>query len=195
MQMTKETLILYLAGINLLGFALQGIEVLLRRRGSKLRLDIPVMIAAVLGASPGILLCMLLFDCKAVKENMMCRVFVVCVLVIQVLLILFFSNHGDQPVNLAFPDFFAARPVLLVYLGLINGITFVLFGLDKRRAIRQKRRIPIVTLLGCSFVGGALGGLMGMYLFRHKTRKDYFALGLPLMLVMQAAVIFFLMNM
>ena len=53
----------------------------------------------------------------------------------------------------------------------------------------------IVTLLGCSFVGGALGGLMGMYLFRHKTRKDYFTLGLPLMLVMQAAVIFFLMNM
>ena len=194
MQMTKETLVLCLAGINLLGFMLQGIQVLLRRRGGKLRLDIPVMIAAVLGASPGILLCMLLIDRKAVKENMMCRVFVVCVLVIQVLLILFFINHHGQPVNLALLDFFAARPVLMVYLGLINGITLILFGLDKRRAIRQKRRIPIVTLLGCSFVGGALGGLMGMYMFRHKTRKDYFTLGLPLMLVMQAAAVFVMMN-
>ena len=195
MKITKEMLIFFLIGINVLGFVLQGIDVLLRRRVSKLRLDIPVMIAAVLGASPGILLCMLLFDRKAVKENMMCRVFVVCVLVIQVLLILFFINHHGQPVNLALLDFFAARPVLGVYLGLINGITLILFGIDKRRAIRQKRRIPIVTLLGCSFVGGALGGLMGMYLFRHKTRKDYFTLGLPLMLFMQAAVIFFLMNM
>ena len=194
MQMTKETLVLCLAGINLLGFMLQGIQVLLRRRGGKLRLDIPVMIAAVLGASPGILLCMLLFDRKAVKENMMCRVFVVCVLVIQMLLILFFINHHGQPVNLALLDFFAARPVLMVYLGLINGITLILFGLDKRRAVRQKRRIPIVTLLGCSFVGGALGGLMGMYMFRHKTRKDYFTLGLPLMLVMQAAAVFVMMN-
>ena len=82
----------------------------------------------------------------------------------------------------------------MVYLGLINGITLILFGLDKRRAVRQKRRIPIVTLLGCSFVGGALGGLMGMYMFRHKTRKDYFTLGLPLMLVMQAAAVFVMMN-
>lgn len=187
-------MVLCLAGINLLGFMLQGIQVLLRRRGGKLRLDIPVMIAAVLGASPGILLCMLLFDRKAVKENMMCRVFVVCVLVIQVLLILFFINHHGQPVNLALLDFFAGRPVLMVYLGLINGITLILFGLDKRRAVRQKRRIPIVTLLGCSFVGGALGGLMGMYMFRHKTRKDYFTLGLPLMLVMQAAAVFVMMN-
>ena len=62
MKITKEMLIFFLIGINVLGFVLQGIDVLLRRRGSKLRLDTPVMIASVLGASPGILLCMLLFD-------------------------------------------------------------------------------------------------------------------------------------
>ena len=194
MNLTRNTMICYLLGINLLGFVLQGIDVLLRWKGKNNRMCIPVMIASVLGASPGILLCMLLFDRRAVKENMMCRVFAVCMPVIQGLLAAIFLNRNGRPVTLSFWDFFAARPWLAVYLAAINLATFFLFGMDKRRAVKQKRRIRIVTLLGCSFIGGAAGGLAGMYLFRHKTRKNYFTLGLPLMLVMQAVVIFFVMN-
>lgn len=74
-----------------------------------------------------------------------------------------------------------------VYLSVINVVTFVGFCIDKRRAIQGAYRIPERTLLALSFAGGALGGLVAMRLVRHKTRKWYFAWGLPLFLLLQIA--------
>lgn len=56
----------------------------------------------------------------------------------------------------------------------MNLILFLLMGIDKRKAIKHKRRIPEKTLLLLGAVGGALGGLLGMFLFHHKTRKSIF---------------------
>lgn len=83
---------------------------------------------------------------------------------------------------------------MIVYLVLINVITFAAFFIDKRNAIRHRRRIRVSTLLWLSFIGGSVGGLSAMYLFRHKTRKACFTVGIPLMMVMQAIVIFYLIN-
>lgn len=80
--------------------------------------------------------------------------------------------------------------LILIYIAVINIITFILFGMDKSRAIKHKRRIRESTLLGLSFFGGAAGGLLGMYVFRHKTRKSYFLYGLPLMLLIQTLIIY-----
>ncbi len=63
---------------------------------------------------------------------------------------------------------------LLALLGFMTVLTFVLYAIDKGRAIRGKWRIPEATLLGCSIFGGAIGGLLGMYLTRHKTKHWYF---------------------
>ena len=71
------------------------------------------------------------------------------------------------------------------YSLLINAWTFCIFAVDKDRAQRNQWRISEKLLLGSSLVGGAFGGIVAMQLFRHKTRKPYFAWGLPLMLVMQ----------
>ena len=60
------------------------------------------------------------------------------------------------------------------YLLIINVITFVVYGLDKLFAIKHKRRIRIITLLGLAFIGGELGGLLAMKIFHHKSRKWYF---------------------
>lgn len=73
-------------------------------------------------------------------------------------------------------------------------VTFAVFGLDKIAAIEKRSRIRIVTLLGLCFIGGSVGGLGAMYLFHHKTKKDYFTVGVPRIIVMQAVVIFYLMN-
>ncbi len=61
--------------------------------------------------------------------------------------------------------------IILVYLGLINLMSFIMFGIDKSRARRGSRRTPEASLFFISFIGGAIGGLLGMRLFRHKTRK------------------------
>lgn len=74
-----------------------------------------------------------------------------------------------------------------VYLAVVNVVTFAGFCIDKRRAVRGAYRIPERTLLVLSLAGGALGGLAAMRLVRHKTRKWYFAWGLPLFLLVQVA--------
>lgn len=81
-----------------------------------------------------------------------------------------------------------------MYLLVINGVAFLLYGLDKWLAIEHKSRIRIVTLLLVALLGGSIGALIAMYVFRHKTRKIYFTIGVPLILIMQIIVIFYAMN-
>ena len=86
--------------------------------------------------------------------------------------------------------------VVLFYLAGVNLAAFAAFGIDKRKAVRHRWRIPETTLLGLCLLGGALGGLAGMRLFHHKTRKARFFVGVPVMLALQlglgAALLFFL---
>ena len=77
---------------------------------------------------------------------------------------------------------------LTVYILAVSLLTWILFGLDKWKAIHGKWRIRESTLLGLSLIGGAAGGLAGMYLFRHKIRKMRFRIGVPFMFLVQAAL-------
>lgn len=70
------------------------------------------------------------------------------------------------------------------YLLLLNLGSFLLYGADKRRAIKGAWRIPERTLLFSAMLGGAAGALLGMWLFHHKIRKLRFALGVPLLLLL-----------
>lgn len=73
-------------------------------------------------------------------------------------------------------------------------MTFITFAVDKLAAIGHRSRIRIVTLLGLAFIGGSFGGLLAMHLFKHKTKKDYFTVGIPLIIVIQTVVTFYWMN-
>lgn len=75
----------------------------------------------------------------------------------------------------------------LLYAAGINGIAFCAYGLDKRRAVRGEWRISERTLLLLASLGGAAGAFLGMKVFHHKTRHRKFSLGVPLLLLMQAA--------
>lgn len=81
---------------------------------------------------------------------------------------------------------------LSVYLILINFMTFLLFGEDKKCAVKQKCRISERTLLLFAFFGGSVGALSGMYIFRHKIRKWKFRIGIPGMLFLQLLIFIFL---
>mgnify|MGYP000674130301 FL=1 len=84
--------------------------------------------------------------------------------------------------------------IILGGIGIMNLVTFIVFAIDKANARANRSRIRIVTLLGLSFAGGSVGGLISMYLFRHKTQKDYFTVGMPLIIVTQIVVLFYAMN-
>ena len=78
---------------------------------------------------------------------------------------------------------------LIGALALTNLYAFILMGIDKRKAIKDVRRISEKALLTACGLFAAPGGLIGMHVFHHKTRKLKFKLGVPLMLIAQAAVI------
>ena len=85
---------------------------------------------------------------------------------------------------------FLLSPVglLMIYLVIINLIAFLTFGADKRRARRDRRRVRESTLFLLAAIGGSIGALLGMYVFRHKTRHWYFCVGIPASLILQIAL-------
>ena len=79
-----------------------------------------------------------------------------------------------------------------IYLIGINILTFLIFGADKWKAKRDKWRIPEDTLIWLAIVGGSVGALLGMYLFRHKTKHRKFQIGIPVILLVQLGLLYFL---
>ncbi len=79
--------------------------------------------------------------------------------------------------------------IFLIPFLFINIVAMVYMMLDKNRSIRKFRRVPEGNLFFISICFGALGILAGMYLFRHKTRKWYFMIGVPLALAENIALI------
>lgn len=70
-----------------------------------------------------------------------------------------------------------------------NALVFIIYGIDKRKAINNKYRINEFTLLLLAFLMGAVGAFMGMRVFHHKTKKTKFKLLIPLALLINAAVL------
>ena len=80
--------------------------------------------------------------------------------------------------------------LLWAWLVVINLITFLIFGLDKWKAKRKMRneavrRVPEKTLFLLAVLGGSVGALLGMRVFRHKTLHRSFRLGIPAILILQ----------
>ena len=185
----------YLLIINIIALVIYGIKVLVYKHQTRDWFEKLCMFIVLLGGSAGILLMIILFDRKAVKENMMSRVFTLFMLVIQAILLLIVKGyHGDQ-IQLDFWDYLMQHRILLIYLAVVNILTIIVFGVDKMNAKSNRQRVRIVTLLGLAFIGGSVGALIGMYGFHHKTKKAYFTVGVPLILLMQVVVLFYVMNM
>ena len=74
----------------------------------------------------------------------------------------------------------------------LNLISFFLMGHDKQCARKNRRRVPEKTLFLSAILFGALGGTLGMYVFRHKTKHWYFKVFFPLLLFLQAVILGYL---
>ena len=76
---------------------------------------------------------------------------------------------------------------LIIYFIIMNIVGFAIMGIDKRKAIKRTFRIPEATLFIVALIGGSIGSIAGMQVFRHKTRHWYFVLGMPAILIIQIA--------
>ena len=76
------------------------------------------------------------------------------------------------------------------YLIFINIVTFLVYGIDKWKAKQGSWRISEATLLMLAVIGGTIGALLGMQVWRHKTIHKKFKYGLPLILLAQIALMY-----
>lgn len=82
----------------------------------------------------------------------------------------------------------------VAYIIIVNILAFCLYGMDKSAAIKQKQRIPNRVLLLTAVFGGSLGALAGMYIFRHKTKRWYYTITVPALLLIQIAAAVLLLS-
>lgn len=78
---------------------------------------------------------------------------------------------------------------LIAYMAVVSLVLLILMGMDKSKAKNNEWRISEKTLFTLAIVGGAVGGVLGMYLFRHKTRHNSFAFGFPLLAAIQIFIV------
>lgn len=82
---------------------------------------------------------------------------------------------------------------ILIYLFAINLIAFLAMGLDKWKAKKSAWRTPEQTLMSLVLLGGGIGGIAGMYTFRHKTKKPKFYIGFPVILISEIVIAIYLL--
>lgn len=86
------------------------------------------------------------------------------------------------------------KEILIAYLVVINLVAIVLMYIDKQKAKKHKWRISENTLIGVAILGGGIGALWGMHVFRHKTKHAKFTIGIPLILAVQALLVLYIIR-
>ena len=81
------------------------------------------------------------------------------------------------------------KTLLAAYILILNLLALLLFGIDKAKAQRHAFRIPEAVLFEVALLGGSAGAILGMLLFRHKTKQWRFRIGLPFILVLQLLLV------
>lgn len=80
---------------------------------------------------------------------------------------------------------------IIIYLIIINILAFLAMWVDKKKAQKGKWRISESALFMLALLGGSIGGMIGMYTFRHKTKKKRFVIGFPAILIIEIAIALF----
>lgn len=82
----------------------------------------------------------------------------------------------------------------MLYFMIINLVGFVMMCVDKQLAIHHKNRVRERVLFLIAIIGGSLGGILGMYAFRHKTKHLSFVIGMPVILIIQLVLVYFVIH-
>ena len=128
---------------------------------------------------------------KKRKYNLTFNLFSLCITIIILIIFLFYKN---EDINIDIWNIFNKETNLAIYLIFVNLITFITFAIDKFKSIKKTWRIKESTLINLCIIGGSIGGLLSMYLFRHKTKHSCFYIGIPLIIITQFIILIYVIN-
>lgn len=149
---------------------------------------------SAIGGCGGVLLSSLVWDRKMRKDNVAVRFWAIGSLVAWGIILANLYGWHRFSVQELQQNLERNHLQLYIYLAIINVATFAAFCIDKAKAKRQGWRIREGVLMGMSMAGGAIGGLLGMAIARHKVNSAHFRVGLPLMLALDIALVAHLLS-
>ena len=203
----KCRLAVYLILINAVSFFLFAID--LHRHGKTGRTLQPAwifMASVLLGGAAGANLYFLLFFPHFMRSKRKSRKVnsiehdtyncwrICCLLTLVVQAIFVFTVYGSR-IHLSLRQITPYRdklmPGILFYLVLINLVTFIIFAVDKWKARNNRFRIKEAVLFLLCFLGGTIGGIIGVHALNHKTSRQAFVVGIPLILLVQVVTVIY----
>lgn len=203
----KCRLAVYLILINAVSFFLFAID--LHRHGKTGRTLQPAwifMVSVLLGGAAGANLYFLLFFPHFMRSKRKSRKVnsiehdtyncwrICCLLTLVVQAIFVFTVYGSR-IHLSLRQITPYRdklmPGILFYLVLINFVTFIIFAVDKWKARNNRFRIKEAVLFLLCLLGGTIGGIIGVHALHHKTTRQAFVVGIPLILLVQVVTVIY----
>ena len=173
----------YVIAINIIAFLVYTIDYQIYKHGGDgIKPEVLCNIVTIFGGAFGTLVAEVLWNRRINKLNAQSRIYTVVCLIIQIAFfwVLWGPNHETAKAQAL--SFYDSHKNLCVYYLIINIVTFILFAIDKIKALVGAWRIREVILLGLCLLGGGVGGILAMDICNHKVKSAHFMFGVPLMI-------------
>lgn len=186
-----DLFLIYLVIVNVAAFLAFTTDFFLYIRLNRELCDHRILsLFSVAGGGVGMLLAFVIWDRRIVKNNIAWRIIAILGIAIWAVIVLhFYGVTKIDSINLLSPIEGGEILVFVIYLIAANATAFVVFAVDKWKAVRGLGRIREWILILFVLLGGSIGGFLAMHLLRHKTRVWYFAYGIPIIFVLQVMML------
>ena len=180
----------YIIAINIVAFLVFTIDFQIYKNGGEgIKYSVINNLVTICGGAMGALFAEVLWDHKINKQNAQSRIYTAVWLIIQVAIfwVLWGPNHEASQAQAL--NIYESHKIIFIYYFAINIVTFVLFVIDKIKAILGAWRIREIILLGLCLLGGGIGGILAMDICNHKVNSMHFMVGVPLLICVHLAMI------
>lgn len=173
----------YVVAINIFAFLVYTIDFQIYIHGGDgIKPEVLPNLVTIFGGAFGTLMAEVLWDRKINKINAQSRIYTLIWLIIQIAFFWVLWGPNHETANIQALSFYSSHKILCIYYLIINIVTFIVFAIDKIKAIIGAWRIREVVLLGLCLLGGGFGGILAMDICNHKVKSNHFMFGVPVMI-------------
>lgn len=183
----------YVIVINIVAFLVYTIDFQIYNHGGDgIKPEVLCNLVTICGGAVGTLVAELLWDRKVNKMNAQSRIYTLVWLTLQIAFFWSIWGPNHETVKRHALTFYNEHKVLCIYYVAVNLVTFIVFAVDKIKAMVGAWRIREVVLLGLCFLGGGAGGMLAMDICNHKVKSMHFMVGVPLLICAHLVLIAFI---